>query len=130
MPHAIVEYSANIGTEANIPGLLDKIIGKYRTEPAVFPLAGLRVRALPVHDYRIADGQHDHGFVNVTCKIGAGRDRAFLRDFFGGMYEVVADHLRDLSQRRGIGLTFYVEIADADLSWKSNSIASHLNRKA
>jgi 5-carboxymethyl-2-hydroxymuconate isomerase len=126
MPHCIVEYSANLAEEARIPVLLQTLADHYRSAPDVFPLAGIRVRALPVTDVVIADGNPEHGFVNVTWKIGAGRDEAFLKDFFARAFDLVQTHLAPLSRSRGIGLTQYVEIAPPAWSWKSNSIRNFL----
>jgi 5-carboxymethyl-2-hydroxymuconate isomerase len=126
MPHCIVEYSANLRPEGRIDILLAAIAAHFRTAPEVFPEAGVRVRAWPVQDYLIADGQPGHAFVNVTCRIGAGRDRAFLAAFFGTAFAIVKDHFAELSTRRGIGITFYVDVADPDLSWKTNSVRAFM----
>ena len=45
----------------------------------VFPLAGIRCRALPRDSYRVADGHPDNGFVHVELRVGAGRDVSTLR---------------------------------------------------
>jgi 5-carboxymethyl-2-hydroxymuconate isomerase len=126
MPHCIVEYSANLHPEGRIDALLAAIAAHFRTAPEVFPEAGVRVRAWPVQHHVIADGNPDHGFVNVTCRIGAGRDRDFLAAFFGTAFGIVTDHFADLSARRGIGITFYVDVADPGLSWKTNSIRAFM----
>ncbi len=47
MAHAIVEYTDNLGSEADIPGLLAKIAAKMRDSGGVFPIGGIRIRANP-----------------------------------------------------------------------------------
>lgn len=126
MPHCIVEYSANLEAEGEIDRLLEAIAGHFRTAPDVFPLGGIRVRAWPVHRYVIADGNPAHGFVNVICRIGAGRDADFRSAFFERAFEIVKAHFEHLSSQRGIGITFYVDIADPHGSWKTNSIHRHM----
>src|SRR5208283_1627771 len=74
MPHCIVEYTDNLGKEAAIPALLEKIAAKFRDSNGVFPTGGIRVRAIRLAEYVIADGKGDDAFVNVTAKIGPGRD--------------------------------------------------------
>src|SRR5262249_29148237 len=74
MPHITVEYTANLKPEADIPGLLAKINDVLIAQNGVFPVGGIRSRAIELSDFRIADGAADDAFVHVTVKIGAGRD--------------------------------------------------------
>lgn len=122
MPHCIVEYSVNLEQDGEIDLLLHKLADHFRTEPTVFPTGGVRIRAVPVHHYVIADGNPDHGFVNVQCRIGAGRPAGVRKAFFSKGFEIVKDHFAALSKQRGIGITFYVDQADPEGSWKTNSI--------
>lgn len=126
MPHCIVEYSTNLEAQGDIAGLLAKLAAHFRTAPEVFPTAGVRVRAWPVSQYVIADGNPDHGFVNVQCRIGAGRSLEVRQSFFSAASALVTDHFADLSRQRGIGITFYVDQADPEGSWKTNSIRSFM----
>lgn len=126
MPHCIVEYSTNLEDSGRIDDLLNKIAAHFRTAPDVFPLGGVRVRAWPVSRYVIADGNPEYAFVNVVCRIGAGRPAAIRKAFFSEAYELVVDHFRAESARRGLGITFYVDEADPDGSWKTNSIHHHM----
>jgi len=128
MPHCIVEYSANLEPTGQIGALLEKLAGHFRTAPEVFPLGGLRVRAIPVTQYLIADGDPEHAYVNVTCRIGAGRPADFRKAFFAAAFDIVAEHFRRESARRGLGITFYVDVADPDGSWKTNSIHAHMRK--
>jgi 5-carboxymethyl-2-hydroxymuconate isomerase len=128
VPHCIVEYSDNIEDEGGIPELLQKIAAKFRTGRHHFPEGGVRVRAWPVHEYVIADGDPRHAFVNVTVRIGAGRPPDFLRAFFDETFDIVVDHFRIVSERRGLGITMYLEIADPEGSWKTNSIHAHMKK--
>lgn len=122
MPHTIVEYTDNLGPEADIPGLLGKIAAKLRDSGGVFPVGGIRVRAYPVHDYVIADGADDYAFVHVVVKIGAGRPDEFKRRFFGVLFDIVKAHFADLFERRYLALSLYVEEAGEAGSFKHNNI--------
>jgi 5-carboxymethyl-2-hydroxymuconate isomerase len=128
VPHCIVEYSDNLEPDSRIRELLDKIAAQFRSAPDVFPVGGVRIRALPVHDYVIADGNPDHAFVNVVCRIGAGRPLDVRRAFFGATYELVVAHFAAISAQRGLGITFYVDEADPEGSWKTNSIHAHMKK--
>ncbi len=123
MPHAIVEYSANLRDAADIPGLLQVIAARLRDSGGVFPLGGIRVRAYAAEDYVIADGTApDDAFIHVTVKIGAGRPDDFKRRFFGALFEAIKAHCAPLSARRGLALSLYVEEADEAGSFKHNTI--------
>jgi len=126
LPHCIVEYSDNLEAEGRIDALLHKIAAQFRSAPDVFPTGGVRVRALPVQRYVIADGNPEHAFVNVTCRIGAGRPAEVRKAFFGATYALVVDHFAEISAKRGLGITFYVDQADPEGAWKTNSIHDHL----
>ena len=126
MPHCIIEYSDNLAASGDFSGLMRKLADHFRTESQVFPTAGVRIRAIPVSDYLIADGKPDHAYVNVTCRIGAGRPLDLRKAFFGAAFGIVQDHFAALSQQRGIGITFYVDQADPDGAWKTNSIRNFM----
>ncbi|QYZ69576.1 5-carboxymethyl-2-hydroxymuconate Delta-isomerase [Neotabrizicola shimadae] len=128
MPHCIVEYSDNLEAEGRIGELLQKIAAQFRSAPEVFPTGGVRIRAWPVHQYVIADGNPEHAFVNVICRIGAGRPLDVRKSFFGATYDIVVQHFAAISNRRGLGITFYVDEADPDGSWKTNSIHAHMKK--
>ena len=73
MPHIIVEYSANIEPEMALEGLL-KSLHEAALASGIFPLGGLRTRAVARRDYVIADGDRENGFVHLNLRIGHGRD--------------------------------------------------------
>ncbi|WP_233205029.1 5-carboxymethyl-2-hydroxymuconate Delta-isomerase [Geobacillus sp. WSUCF-018B] len=73
MPHFIVEYTANLGEEADIRGLLEKVHRVLIKRRDSFPIGGIRSRAIRLDEYYVADGAEDDAFVHATLKIGAGR---------------------------------------------------------
>jgi 5-carboxymethyl-2-hydroxymuconate isomerase len=124
MPHCIVEYTDNLGEEAAIPVLLEKIAAKFRDSNGVFPTGGIRVRAIRLAEYVIADGKGDDAFVNVTAKIGPGRDPEFKKRFFDEMFELIKAHFKPVFDSRYFALSFYIEEADEKGSYKLNNIHS------
>ncbi|HEY4552805.1 MAG TPA: 5-carboxymethyl-2-hydroxymuconate isomerase, partial [Bacillaceae bacterium] len=56
MPHIIVEYTDNIKKEARIASLLEKINRSLLENDGLFPIGGIRSRAIELNDYFIADG--------------------------------------------------------------------------
>ena len=122
MPNVVVEYTDNLADDGDIPGLLRLIAGACRDSGGVFPIAGIRVRALRLTEYVVADGQEDDAFVVLTAKIGAGRSAEVKQAFFGRLFEAVKAHFADLFARRYLSLSLYVEEADEAGSFKHNNI--------
>jgi len=129
VPHCIVEYTDNLVAEGAVPQLLQKLASKFRSRGDVFPIGGLRVRAVRLSEYVLADGLGDDAFVNVTVKIGAGRPLDFRKQFFAEMFEIVQEHFAELFSRRPLALSLYVEEADKDGSFKANSIHQWLKSR-
>jgi 5-carboxymethyl-2-hydroxymuconate isomerase len=122
MAHAIVEYTDNLGPDADIPRLLKTIAAKLNDSGGVFPLGGIRVRAIRLTEYVIADGQDDYAFVNTTIKMGPGRPESFKTAFFGELFELIKAHFAEIYARRYLALSLYVEEADEAGSFKHNNI--------
>jgi len=122
MAHAIVEWTSNLEGEADIRGLLELIAAAMRNSGGVFPWGGIRVRAIRLDDYVIADGEADDAFVNVTVKMGAGRSAEFKQTFFTHLFEQIKTHFAELYARRYLALSLYVEEAGEAGSFKHNNI--------
>ncbi|MBN3813744.1 5-carboxymethyl-2-hydroxymuconate Delta-isomerase [Paraburkholderia sp. Ac-20347] len=129
MPHCIVEYTSNLGEDAQIRPLLKKLAAKFRDSEGVFPTGGIRVRAIRLDEYVVADGEADDAFVNVMVKIGSGRDPAFKERFFGEMFEMIKAHFEPVFETRSFALSMYVEEADKDGSYKENNIHARLKHQ-
>jgi len=122
MAHAVVEWTSNLEGEADIHGLLELIAAVMRNSGGVFPWGGIRVRAIKLDDYVIADGKADDAFVNVTVKMSAGRSAEFKAAFFTDLFEQIKTHFAELYSRRYLALSLYVEEADEAGSFKHNNI--------
>jgi 5-carboxymethyl-2-hydroxymuconate isomerase len=122
MAHAVVEWTSNLEGQADIHGLLELIAAAMRNSGGVFPWGGIRVRAIRLEDYVIADGKADDAFVNITIKMGAGRSAEFKREFFAALFEQVKAHFAELYASRYLALSLYVEEADESGSFKHNNI--------
>ena len=74
MPHLIVEYSANLERDVDIPRLVGAIHAAA-LETGVFPVGGIRTRAARREIHQVADGHPDNGFIHVQARIGRGARR-------------------------------------------------------
>jgi 5-carboxymethyl-2-hydroxymuconate isomerase len=128
MAHCVVEYTDNLAREADIPGLLWKLAKKFNESDGIFPIGGVRVRALKLTEYVIADGAENDAFVNITVKMGAGRPDDFKKRFFGEMFDMVKDHFEGLYAKRYLALSLYVEEADEAGSFKHNNIHARFKK--
>ena len=57
MPHLTIEYTSNIKAEARIPELLANANQILIAQNGLFPIGGIRSRAIELTDYCIADTQ-------------------------------------------------------------------------
>lgn len=122
MPHVVVEYTDNLGEAARIPELLAAVADRFVRSDGLFPAGGVRVRAVRLSDYVVADGKGDDAFVHITAKIARGRPEAAKAQFFGALFELVKAHFADLFETRGLALSMYVEEADEAGSYKHNNL--------
>ena len=125
MAHATVEWTDNLEGEFDLAKLLRLIADEMRLRSnGVFPVGGIRVRAICLTDYVIADGAcADDAFIHIDVKMGVGRSEAFRRAFFDQLFAAVRGALGDLFERRPLALSMYVEAAEG---WKHNSIHRRL----
>jgi 5-carboxymethyl-2-hydroxymuconate isomerase len=128
MAHITVEWTDNLAEEGNIRGLLELIAAEVRNTGGVFPIGGIRVRGIRLTDYVIADGKEDDAFVHITAKIGRGRSDEFKSQFFSKLFDKVKAHFSELSSRRYLALSLYVEEADEAGSFKQNNIHARLKK--
>lgn len=122
MPHVVVEYTDNLVPDADIPGLLKMIAERCADSGGVLALAGVRVRAVRLTEYVIADGRPDYAFVNITVKLGQGRDPGFKKTFFGALFEHIRAHLAEASKARPLALSMYLEEIDEEGAFRDNGV--------
>jgi 5-carboxymethyl-2-hydroxymuconate isomerase len=126
MPHFIVEYTANLRNEARIPELLATANRVLAAQGTVYPLGGIRSRAIEVVDYCIADGADDHAFVHATLKIGAGRSDEVKKKTCDDLFGAIKAHFAELFDRRGLALSLELfEFSEAG-TYKHNNLHARL----
>lgn len=122
MPHIIVEYTDNLKTDGHIPELLQKINNVLIDRSHIFPIGGIRSRAIELHDYRIADGTWDDAFVHVTLKIGAGRKEAEKKEVCEVLFDTIKAHFADLFTQRYLALSMELIEFNQEGTYKHNNI--------
>ena len=113
MPHFIVEYTANIKTEARIPELLKK--GTTVLAGEGYPLLGMRARSLEFDEYVLADGERDYAMVHVTLKVAPGHPAAKKQRTCAAVFEMLKAHFAEMFARRYLLLSVeLVEIVSSE----------------
>ena len=125
MPHLMIDYSANIEPDVDIGALCDTLRDVAASIDA-FPLAGVKVRAVRVDHYAIADGNPEHGFIDISVRIREGRDMETKQNAAQKIFDAANEFVADVMRRRSLSLSLELRDIDAALSPKSGSIRKYL----
>ena len=126
MPHFTAEYSANIKDDIDF----QEFFGQANTflgNTGVFPLGGIRSRAIRMDDYVIADAKHDYAFIHMTLKVGAGRDLETRQHVAEELFALIDAYFKPLKDKRLLAVSFEMTELDPVLNFKSNNIHQFLN---
>jgi len=121
MPHFTIEYSANLDGRLDI-GKVCEVVRKAAVETGIFPLGGIRVRAIRCEHYAIADARNDYGFLDMVLRIGEGRDLPTRQKAGEQVFQALSKHLDPVFAASKFALSFDMQINDKDTSWKRNNI--------
>lgn len=95
-------------------------------DSGVFPLGGIRSRAIRMDIFRMADAKHDYAFIHMTLKAGAGRDLETRKKVADQLFATIKQHFVELQSKRLLALSFEMEELNADLNYKQNNIHAFL----
>jgi 5-carboxymethyl-2-hydroxymuconate isomerase len=121
MPHFTIEYSANLDSHLDM-GEVVELVRKAAVETGIFPLGGIRVRAIRCEHYAIADGRDDYGFLDMVLRLGEGRDLATRKKAGEQIFEALSTYLDPVFASGKFALSFDMQINDKETSWKRNNI--------
>jgi 5-carboxymethyl-2-hydroxymuconate isomerase len=121
MPHFTIEYSANIDALVEM-GPVVEVVRKAAVETGIFPLGGIRVRAVKCEHYAIADGRSNYGFLDMVLRLGEGRDLPSRQKAGEHIFKALSAHLNPVFAKSKFALSFDMQINDKDTSWKRNNI--------
>lgn len=129
MPHFTIEYSANLDGRLDI-GAVCEVVRKAAVETGIFPLGGIRVRAVRCEHYAVADARHDCGFLDMVLRLGEGRDLPTRKKAGEHVFQALSKHLDPVFAASRFALSFDMQINDKDTSWKRNNIHDALKMEA
>lgn len=129
MPHFTLEYSANLDGRVDMAEIVE-IVRKAAVETGIFPLGGIRVRAVRCEHYAIADGRSEFGFLDMVLRLGEGRDLAARKKAGDHIFKALSDYLDPVFANSKFALSFDMQINDKETSWKRNNIHEALKVEA
>ena len=129
MPHFTIEYSANLDARIDMAKVVE-VVRKAAVETGMFPLGGIRVRAVRCEHYAIADGNAQFGFLDMVLRLGEGRDLAARQKAGEHIFKALSAFLDPVFAATKFALSFDMQINDKDTSWKRNNIHDALKAEA
>ena len=129
MPHLIVEYSANLEPELDVPALV-RTVHETALATGVFPVGGVRTRAARRDHYRIADGHPDNRFVHLDIKIATGRPLDVRKKAGDAIFKAVTDTLTSLFAKYPLGISMEIMEINPETSWKQNNLHEAVAQRA
>jgi 5-carboxymethyl-2-hydroxymuconate isomerase len=129
MPHFTIEYSANLDKRVNMDEVVE-LVRKAAVETGIFPVGGIRVRAIRCEHYAMADGAADFGFLAMVLRLGEGRDLASRKRAGEHIFKALSGYLDPVFAGSKFALSFDMQINDKETSWKRNNIHDALKAEA
>ena len=129
MPHFTIEYSANLEPVVDM-GVVVEVVRRAAVETGIFPLGGIRVRAVRCEHFAIADGSKSFGFLDMVLRLGEGRDLATRKKAGEHIFKALSAYLDPVFASSKFALSFDMQINDKETSWKRNNIHDALKVEA
>lgn len=125
MPHITIEYSANVAEHHDIQALVDAV-HHAALDTGTAELAALRTRAAARPHYRIADGQDDHAFVAIGCRLGPGRDAEAKQGLLDAVLHAAEERLAGEGGTLAIAWSVELQEIDPDFRVNHNGVRARL----
>ena len=129
MPHFTLQYSANLEAHVDIADVVE-VVRRAAVETGIFPLGGIRVRAVRCEHYAIGDGNPDLAFLDMVLRLGEGRDLSTRKAAGEHIFRALSAHLDPVFAKCKFALSFDMQINDKETSWKRNDIHEALKSEA
>jgi len=129
MPHFTIQYSANLDGRVDMSKLVE-VVRQAAVETGIFPLGGIRVRAVRCEHYAIGDGNPDLAFIDMVLRLGEGRDLGTRKAAGEHIFRALSAWLDPVFARGKLALSFDMQINDKETSWKRNNIHEALKPAA
>ena len=128
MPHLIIEYSANLDADLDMPALA-RAVHAAALATGIFPIGGCRTRLARRDDYVIGDGHPDNRFIHIQARIGAGRPADVRQQAAEQIFECLKSNTAAVFAARPLGLTLEIVEIDPVGSLKHNNLHEIIARR-
>jgi 5-carboxymethyl-2-hydroxymuconate isomerase len=124
-----MEYSANLDDDLDIPALFEKL-NETAIATGVFPIGGIRTRAVRCEFFRVGEGDPENTFVHLTAKVGSGRSPEVLKAASDTIFETFSASLKPIFDRRWMSVGFEMIELHPERNYRMNNIHKKLADKA
>ena len=125
MAHFHIDYSANLEEVIDMAALCEAI-RVCAANMETFPTAGIRVRAVRVDHYAIADGNPKHGFIDLSVRLREGRTKQVKEEAIANIFATLKNFTSGAMKQNSIAISAEMRDIDADLSPKFGNIRDHM----
>lgn len=130
MPHFVLEYTDNLKDEVDIRALLKKVNDVLIAQNGVFPIGGIRSRAIELNHYVMSDDEEDYAFVHASLKVGSGRTKEQLKRACDEIFEIMKAHFSQQFEHRYLALSMeYGEFSETG-TYKHNNVHARFKDRA
>ena len=128
MPHFVVEYTDNLRDQTDIRALLKKANEILIAQDGLFPIGGIRSRAIVLQEYVMSDDEEDYAFVHGSLKVGAGRSKEAIKKVCDELFEMMTAHFAELFDKRYLALSLeFSEFSEAG-TYKKNNVHARFKK--
>lgn len=126
MPHFVLEYSDNLDQDDESIQELFAALHSAAEQTGLFPFKGLRSRAYPCSQHRMADGNPQHGFAHLEVKIGVGRSLQERKQAAESLFHVYTNHFAAQCKQRGVAISFEMRELEPVTKFNKNNVQDYL----
>ncbi len=119
VPHLFVEYSNNVAEHVDIDDLV-RAVHQAALATGVPPLAGLRTRAVPREQYRIATGESKFAFIAISARLGPGRDADTKTAFLHAVLDAAEACVTTQLSGDQLAIAWSIELTEIDADFRIN----------
>ena len=129
MAHLSFEYSANLEAALDLQAFCGMMRDTMRNS-GVFPLGGIRVRGTRVDVCSVASGEPELSFIDMTLRMGQGRDEAIRTEVTETIYAAAEEWIGERLGDMPFALSLEVMEIDARFAEKRfNNIHAYLKAR-
>ena len=127
MAHLILQYSCELEKKYDFQDLANNL-RKVMVETTLFPVGGIRVRALPTQINSIADGDSLNVYVDLVLRMGSGRTLSDKQKIGKDLMKFLEFYFKNEIKEEYFALSLEIIDINPGLSWKLNTIHSRLKK--